>query len=711
MTATDTSPAELGADSRAELRAVPSARAQLGCQIWLEPDDSAERVDMLFAQAAASGLGWARLFLMWPWIEAEPGAWHFDVFDLAFDAAVRHGIRIKATLTANSGPWWLGTPSMLHSHTGFLSPDQRPPMERYIRACVERYARHPGLRQWILWNEPNGGNERTPEALVHWQGWLQRYYNGDIAALNRRWRTGYRTFAEVQFPEDIPHPAHRSQFWNSYGPWLLDWQARAAWLNGELAWIKEIVRSIDASTELCVNPTEVLANQALGGTDLDAMANLVDVIGASYHPAWHFTFADRLEFPGLMVAGVRLEAAQPSVRRVEVTEVQSGNTLNSSNRPANVTPAEVARFYLAGLAAGAESVTGWCLNVRSHDFEAGDWGLLDNQDRPSGRSQMLAQLCARLNAAYARTGRWSAARPRAWVGISPHAQALEAAEARGTAVPGRLAHDGAHGAALLAVRLQELGISTAVAPMVALPEYAEQLGDLLVLSHVVAWTAETAEHMLAFAGSGGCVVIDATCGRKTLDGTLQRPWPGGLAKAIGLQVVDLETQPGGYELALFGQPAGQWLLARQQAELDLACGWYAWEDLRFAHDGETCVWERPYGRGRFVVVRGMLGPSLVHARSTPVARYILGRAGAAARHSVRPTGSHWGTVAIPIDVEHGSLTAVLAPDLLDRAGKPIRLCVAPGSYIDLWSGATVDGGSTSELVLPADDGIALLWHT
>ena len=389
-----------------------SARAQLGCQIWLEPDDSPARVDMLFARAAASGLGWARLFLMWPWIEDQPGAWNFRVFDLAFDAAVRHGIRIKATLTANSGPWWLGTPSMLHSHTGFLSPDQRAPMERYIRACVERYASHPGLGQWILWNEPNGGDERTPETLSHWQGWLDRYYAGNIAALNGRWRTGYSAFAEVQFPEDIPHPAHHGHFWNSYGPWLLDWQCRAAWLNGELAWIKEIVRSIDARTDLCVNPTEVLVNQALGGTDLEGMASRVEVIGASYHPAWHFTFADRLEFAGLMVAGVRLEAAQPSARRVEVTEVQSGNTLNSSNRPANVTPAELARFYLAGLAAGAESVTGWCLNVRSHDFEAGDWGLLDNQDRPSVRSRMLATLRERLDAAYAQTGRWSPATPR-----------------------------------------------------------------------------------------------------------------------------------------------------------------------------------------------------------------------------------------------------------------------------------------------------------
>ena len=664
---------------------------------------------MLFAQAAASGLGWARIFLMWPWIEEEPGAWNFGVFDLAFDAAVRHGIRIKATLTANSGPWWLGTPSMLHSHTGFLGPDQRPAMERYIRTVSNGIRGMPGLGQWILWNEPNGGNERTPEALVHWQGWLQRHYDGDIAALTT---VGGQATGRlpIQFPEDIPHPAHRGQFWNSYGPWLLDWQARAAWLNGELAWISEIVRSIDATTELCVNPTEVMANQALGGTDLDGMARLVDVIGASYHPAWHFTFADRLEFPGLMVAGVRLEAAQPGARRVEVTEVQSGNTLNSSNRPANVTPAEVARFYLAGLAAGAESVTGWCLNVRSHDFEAGDWGLLDNQDRPSGRSRMLAQLCARLDAAYACTGRWSAAQPRAWVGISPHAQALEAAEARGTTVPGRLAHDGAHGAALLAVRLLELGISTAMAPMANLPDRAEQPGDLLVLSHVVAWTEESAERMLAFAHSGGCLVVDATCGRKTLDGSLQRPWPGGLAAAIGLQVIDLETRPDGYELALIGQPAGRWLLARQQAELDPASGWYAWEELRFTDDGEACVWERPYGSGRIVLVRGMLGPSLVHTRSVAAARYILGRAGAAARHSVRPTGSHWATFAVPIEVERGALTAVFAPDLLDRRGQPIHLYAAPGSYTDLWSGTTFDSSSAGELVLPADNGIALLWQ-
>ncbi len=690
--------------------AMPPARTQLGCQIWLEPDDTEQRVDMLFARAAESGLGWARLFLMWPWIEDQPGIWDFGVFDRAFDAAVRHGLRIKATLTANSGPWWLGTPSMLHSHTGFFAPEQREPMAHYIRACVERYAGHSGLGQWILWNEPNGGSERTPETLVHWQKWLEQHYAGDIGSLNRRWRTGYRSFSTVQFPEEISHPAHRGQFWNSYAPWLLDWRRRADWLIDELAWIKSIVRSIDPKTDLCVNPTEVLRNQALGGTDLDGMARLVEVIGASYHPAWHFTFADRLEFPGLMVAGVRLEAAQPSAGRVEVTEVQSGNTLNSSNRPSNVTPAELARFYLAGLAAGAESVTGWCLNVRSHDFEAGDWGLLDNQDQPSVRSRMLARLGQQLDAVYTQTGAWSAAPAHGWVAVSPYAQALESVEARGTEVKGRLAHDGAHGAALLTVRLMETGIAAAMIPLEAIPTHAATPGDLIMLSHIVAWEEESAARLLSFADSGGCVIIDATCGRKTLDASLQRPWPGGLAQAIGLYATDLETRPEGYTLALHGQPAGHWLLARLKAELDPAAGWQAWEELRYADDSEPCVWERAYGQGRIIVVRGMLGPSEVHMRSSAAARYILARAGANIRHATYAVGSHWATAVVPVQVEQGALTVILAPDQLERNGRPLRLHTMAGQYRDLWSGTEIVCGADGEVVLAAEDGIVLLWQ-
>jgi hypothetical protein len=230
-----------------------------------------------------------------------------------------------------------------------------------------------------------------------------------------------------------------------------------------------------------------------------------------------------------------------------------------------------------------------------------------------------------------------------------------------------------------------------------------------VLSHVVAWDDVTATRLLDFARSGGCVVIDATCGRKTLDGTLQRPWPGVLADALGLQAVDLETQPDGYTLSLYGQEAGRWLLARLKAELDPSAGWQAWEELRYA-DGEPCVWERALGAGRFVVVRGMLGPSQVHARAIEVARYILMRAGAAARHPLRPVGSHWAATIIPVAVEYGTLTVVLAPAAPERGGLPLRLRAPEGHYTDLWTDKGYNSLPGGELALPAEEGIALLWQ-
>ncbi|MDQ3655368.1 MAG: beta-galactosidase [Chloroflexota bacterium] len=687
------------------------ARDLLGCQLWLEPDDSPERIDGLVAAAADSGLGWLRVFLMWPWIEREPDAWDFDIFDTAFDAAARHGIRIKATLTANSGPWHIGTPSMLHSHTGLLRPGQREPMRRYIQECVERYRDHPALGQWVLWNEPTSGHERTDASLDHWRRWLPERYGGDIGRLNRRWLTGYRDFSEIPFPEAIPYEAHRGLVWNSYGPWLDDWQARAAWLTEQLTWVRDRVREIDPVTETCVNPTAVLKNQAESGTDLDGIGDIVDVIGATYHPAWGFTFAARAQFPALMAAGVRLQASLPSVRQVEVTEVQSGNTLNSSHRPSDVGAGEIARFFLAGLAAGATSVTGWCLNVRSHDFEAGDWGLLDDMDHPSERSRMIRHVHDRLTAAFEQTGAWSAAAPRAWVAMDPWSQAIEWIEATGRAVvPGRLTNDGAHGAALLAVSLMRAGVSTTLTPVDNLPDQAPE-GGLIALSHLVGWDTASIDRLLSFADSGGTLLLDSTSGRKDLDSTLHRPWPGGMAGRIGLRAAELRTRAEGYAVSLHGLPAGRWLLARLSAELDDEAGWEAWDEPRFARDGEPCVWERTFGRGRIVVARGMLGPSLVHdPASQPAVMRVLEQACLPLLSAIRPMGSQPGTIAVPVAVEHGELVAVFAPDPIDRNGAPIRLRMPPGDYLDLWTGDPLPATVAGEVVLAASDGIALMWR-
>ncbi len=145
------------------------------------------------------------------------------MFDDAFNAAEKNNIRIKATLTANSGVWHAGVPSRLHTFCGFLSERHWKKAEEYIRKAVTRYAKHPALGQWILWNEPSGGHDRTAKTLSLWRKWLEQKYNSDIHRLNERWHAGFEDFRQIPFPEDVLNPLkNESDVWVSYAPWLED---------------------------------------------------------------------------------------------------------------------------------------------------------------------------------------------------------------------------------------------------------------------------------------------------------------------------------------------------------------------------------------------------------------------------------------------------------------------------------------------------------
>lgn len=676
------------------------AEEMLGCQIWLEPDDSKERVSALVREASKSGLGWLRCFLIWPWIESAPGRWDFRVFDTLFDAALLNKIKIKATLTANSGPWFLGTPSLLHSHTGFLAADWKGPMEKYIKACVTRYRSHPALGQWILWNEPNGGGDRTPETLQRWHDWLGKQYENQLDVLNRRWRTGFSSFDDIPFPEDLAHPAQRGNTWQSYRPWMDDCRFRSFWLASELDWVRSEVRRYDKVTPMCVNPCPFLDNQAANGVDLKRIAETVNVLGASYHPAWHFTYARREYFPALMAAGVRKTAAVSS-RPVEVTEVQSGNTLNSSTKPCAVEPSELARFYLAGLFSGAQSVTGWLLNARSRDFEAGDWGLLDDGDNPSARSRMMKRLHDVLQKTICLTGALQPAPASAFIAYSLDAQAVEVCDTKCAPVDGRRTDDSARGQAMLNALLSEQGVVTEMRQFADLPE----TGGLLVLSDVVAWEEEDAKRILRFAQEGGTVFLDATSGRKNNDAGMNRPWPGFLSEKIGLRAGGLETLPCGYEVQEFGSYAGHLLLTRMVPFFDSSAGWTCQESLRYA-DGTPLLWERSYGQGRFVLFNGMAGPSLLYeSKAEPILRKALNMFCSALKNSVRPLGGRDHAFPLPVRCAHGNLTAILG-----CANNQLRLIAPKGSYLDLWSGEMLDVGTIGEISVKAEDGIVLLWR-
>lgn len=686
---------------------------RIGSQVWLERNDTPQRVDRLFDAAARAGIGHARIFLMWPWIEPRPGEWDFGLFDAAFAAAARTGIKIKATLTANSGPWHIGTPMMLHSHTGILAEAQRAPMREYIRRCVTRYAAHPALGQWILWNEPLESLSRGDAALAFWRAWLRNRY-ADVSRLNARWLTGFRSFDEIPFPENIPHPLHARSHWLSYGPALDDQRCRAAWLNEQLRWVRDIVREAaprsSPQTPLCVNPAFNLGNLAAAGTDLPAMAELVDTLGASFHPAWSFTYADRADYPALIATGVRQMVSLPGRHTVEVTEVQTGNTTESSIRPNDVTPGEIARFHLAGLAAGATSVTGWCFNARRQDNEAGDWALLDDADNDSPRSLMLRRVADRLAAVEALTGPWQPAPAEAVVCSEPASHGIELIAGKDTYMvqPGRRSSDGPQAASLLAARVMRLGAVATIATIAGAAALAQR-DVLLIASHVTSWSATDAAALLTRVAEGAVLLVDGMSGRRDPDATLHDPWPGGLALPLELEAAGLETDSRGHPVLVAGQPAGVSPLTRAVLR-KLSPAWSAWPDVRFA-DGEPAVLERSWGQGRVVFYRGALGAALLTDPPCGFVEVLLGRVLPPAERRLRPVGGSPHAVCIPVRTGRGRLAVLLCPDATERGGKPVRLKadIADG-WTDLWTQTPIGSTPERELLLPAPEGVAILWR-
>ena len=687
-----------------------SITSPLGCQLWLEPEDTPERIDGLVREAAGAGLGALRLFLNWPWMERQLGQFDVALYDDAFDAAHRHGLRIKATLMANSSPWHSATPGVLQAFTGFIDQAQREAASRYIATCVQRWRAHPALAQWLLWNEPHGGGKDHLDAnLPEWRAFLAERYAHDLDALNKRWLTGYTSFAVIPWPENIAHLEHRG---GVFGPNRADydemeWRARR--VAGQVAWVAAEVRRHDQHTELCHNPIFIIEHQAGGGTDLRALAAPVQRIGASFHPTFWAPQQQRVDYPGLIAAGVRALAAQVAPLPIELTEVTCGGTLHTGNRPSGVTGPELAGWYLAALAAGAETVTGWTLNARRQDNEAGEFALLNQQDGPSLRSHALAKLAQVLRTATQRTGPWHRADAHVHLVLDRRAQMVEAMDSRGGAErPGRGMNDSSRGQGLLAQRLLELGLLADCHAISDLPSRPLRSGGLAIASQVVAWEEPELSRLLAYAHAGGSVVIDALGGRKDFLGRLHQPWPLG-SERLGLRCDDLEASVDDHTLTLHGQDAGHAVLVRSLVSLDAAADWQAWPELRFA-DGEAAVLERRYGAGRIVYVRFPIGPSLLRDPDRDLAvRHLLCRLSDGLARPIRPVAGQRGCIALPIGCAQGELVAVIAGDQQRRNGRPLTVAGLSGvRWLDVWSGAELTTGAGSELIIPAPEGIALL---
>jgi beta-galactosidase len=430
---------------------------QIGAQVWIEPGQTRKEIDRWFKILADHKMPCARLFLMWNYIEMKSGVWDFSLYDMAFDAAKKYGIKIQATLTPNHGPAHYGVEFwyLCQGEVILTSGKQLSFAETYIKKTVGRYKSHPALEYWWLQNEPGQAPANNDLAMERFRMWLEDRYNS-IDDLNKLWITDFESFDKIEYNPSwdglsgwyAPRP---------YYDWHNFWRDHLTWY---LKWIAEQIRKTDRKHPVHVNPHAVF--DILPQYDLPGWRGFLDSLGASIHPSWHFGLLERDQYALGVSATCQIIRGAIEPKPFWISELQGGNNIFSSRRPLYPSPQDIGQWVWTGIGSGAEKVLFWCLNARKSGNEAGEWSMLDYQGNPSERLGEVAGIISVLEENKDLLKGATPAGSPITIILSPETMLLQSRHDYYRDIPGRMSKAHMQSALAFYEAISELGISAEI---------------------------------------------------------------------------------------------------------------------------------------------------------------------------------------------------------------------------------------------------------
>lgn len=519
---------------------------EIGSQLFINQGDTPERVRELVGKMYENGLTLIRLFLLWDQLEPREGEWDFERYDTCFDAAQQLGLRVVPTLMAVSPPGWMRRTRGPQSVADLDDPEFWEGAARgYVRKVVGRYAAHPALHSWILWNEPGRVPPDTPHARLAFQSFLKRKYEGKIQRLNARYYEQAEAFSQVE-----PVLLHGSAF-ESYAQRLDTLWAAVDNLDGKLRDLGCWIRALDPLHPIHVNPHNVGQNMLPIGQSIWHQAEYTDFLGCSAHVPWHSGRfpADRRPQSIALYADLMKSATSHPEGMFWVTELQGGPTWFSSPAASCPSGIETAFWLWEAIGSGARAVLFWCFGCREDGDEAGEWNLLNLLDEPSDRLLAAKEASRLLRQHRVLFDKTRPADPQVLLLDSQNTAALCATETTVTEKKKprnrNAASDALCGAYLCCC---DQGLSVAVIPEEKLwiDRYPES-ANVLILPETTALDERTVDGLLRFQAHGGTVIADGLCGLKDPDGKLARGRVGKLEALFGMQIAEIrgleEPQP------------------------------------------------------------------------------------------------------------------------------------------------------------------------
>jgi beta-galactosidase len=363
-------------DQAAELAAL-TGQLRIGTEFFLNRTETKESVERHFRLMHETGLTLVRIFIIWDDIERTPNNWNFEGYDWIYDAAAENGIKIVATLCAEDPPGWVKKTPFYHNRTNLNDPEIRAHAAIYIQKVVDHFKNHSAQGVWLLANEPTK-YDVEPATFQAFGEWLKVKY-GTVDELNKHWFEPLDNFSDVQI-----RPDELNEYWNDYHR-VVDWREfNTDNLINVLLWTKAQIQALDTKHPTHINVTEPTGGPY--GQDVFKEKRIVDILGASIHPAWIFPkTSPSTEYGERFAYRLDIIGGPAGDQPWWVTELQSGPTIFTGGFPLNPTPEDMTRWLWDAFGAGARGVIFWLWHPRVGGSEAGEWGLVSIDGAPSDR--------------------------------------------------------------------------------------------------------------------------------------------------------------------------------------------------------------------------------------------------------------------------------------------------------------------------------------
>jgi beta-galactosidase GanA len=598
-----------------------SNRFVFGTQYFRPPNPPRADWSRDLALIRAHGMNTVKLWACWSWMHRSPESVSFDELDELMDLARENDLDVVVNIILENAPYWLeraaphsryldheGNPfsltAAMNTPAGgwpglcFDNREARDSAETFVRALVERYAAHPALKVWDVWNEPHlEPNWYFPErfycycdaSLAAFRAWLEDRYRS-IENLNRAWSRQYTDFGE----------AHPPRVLESY-PDFLDW--REFWLANLrtwLAWKAELVRSHDEA-----HPTMThVASSAYLGTltaniwDEWLLAEPVDIFGTSSFPRWLMN-----DDPAVHLFHLEMTRDAAGGKPFWQAELQGGRGRREGEGSTPHPQAySIASWIWHNLAVGSKGVMFWQWRPELLGPESPGYGLCSPSGAATDRSAAAAQM-AKLIGAFDELVESRPVPPSVGIIVSRKTPLLAFATERSM----QLYADSLLGAyrALLdrnvAIefihedRLERDGVPPTIKSVYwPMPSYVSE---------------GTARALDAFVRAGGLLVAEASPGAYIEHGVFADHVPShGLSKVFGAEVIDSDISAE-IEIVL-GETRirGAWSFDHLRVEEASVVGQFK--------DGTPAIVECRYGAGRSVLIASY--PSLAYERTRDV---------------------------------------------------------------------------------------------